>query len=180
MDPLDRRLRLAAASTTAHYEGFVPDGKRVDLRGGTFALPSARSRSPSTRTQLHGANRRLVQLIPVADLAVKGMWARYRWPGIGAPLASRTDTLASQPSEDFVAPWPRCRSRRSCASHRRAKRSRADTCRRSSRSTRPPAEDDRIEGREGAIEIESTAALALCVPETGLEQEIQGFLRVPG
>src|SRR5262249_908565 len=52
---------------------------------------------------LQWANRRLVDFIPVAELQVTGLGARYRHAGIGAPLAA--DTQPNDPeAADYLPP----------------------------------------------------------------------------
>ncbi len=73
-DPLDPRLRLACdIYNRGITEGFAAaDGKLVELRGGRFRLPFGTIDVAFDETQLRWADRRLVQLVAVADLEVKG------------------------------------------------------------------------------------------------------------
>ena len=87
------------------------DGSEVVLRGGTFALPFGEIAVAFDRAELRVGNRELDQFTPIAELEVEGLAMRYRWPGIGAPLAAST-----RPAADATAPvatwWRRgCRCR---------------------------------------------------------------------
>jgi len=107
-DPYDPRFRLACdLYNLAISEGFASaDGKLVDLRGGSYALPFGDLQVSFDERELTWGSRRLVNLVPVADLEVHGMWARYRWAGIGAPLAAGTEPLDPERGfDDFVQPW---------------------------------------------------------------------------
>jgi hypothetical protein len=53
---------------------------------------------------LRAGDRELHRFTPVAELDVYGL-ERYRWPGLGAPLAASTRPIdASRPGRDMVAP----------------------------------------------------------------------------
>jgi len=54
---------------------------------------------------LRAGNRELYKFIPLAELEIYGMAMRYRWPGIGAPLAASTRLIESEKGKfDMVAP----------------------------------------------------------------------------
>jgi hypothetical protein len=54
---------------------------------------------------LRTGDRELHRFIPVAELDVYGLEMRYRWPGLGAPLAASTRPIdSSRPGRDMVAP----------------------------------------------------------------------------
>jgi len=184
-DPLDPRLRLACdIYNRGITEGFAShDGKLVELRGGSFALPFGVMDVAFDETQLRWANRRLVQLVPVADLEVKGMWARYRWPGIGAPLAASTEPFeAGNGSEEFVAPWvkvPITAVLRIAAPREALVSGRVRAVLEVDDATSPKTVD--IDGHAVPLEIESTAALAYTLAESPVwQQEIKGFLQGAG
>jgi hypothetical protein len=81
------------------------DGSEVVPRGGTFPLPFGQIEVAFDPATLRAGNRELYRFIPVAELKVHGMAMRYRWPGLGAPLAASTRPLdPSQPGRDMVAP----------------------------------------------------------------------------
>jgi pimeloyl-ACP methyl ester carboxylesterase len=81
------------------------DGSEVVPRGGTFPLPFGQIEVAFDPATLRAGNRELYRFIPIAELKVHGMAMRYRWPGLGAPLAASTRPLdPSQPGRDMVAP----------------------------------------------------------------------------
>lgn len=104
----DPRLRIAAdLYNRALTRGFAsPDGKLVDLGSGTFPLPFGQKLSVAFDEQtLLWANRWLYDFVPVAELEVRGLGARFRDPGIGAPLAASTKPLEeTAPEWHFVPP----------------------------------------------------------------------------
>jgi len=183
--PTDPRLRLACdLYNRGITEGFTSEQTgKVELRAGEFELPFGTIEFSFDESQLIWANRRLVDLIPVADLEVRGMWARYRWPGIGAPFAASLEPLAPDArSNDFVAPWAKIpitavvrieSPRDALASGRLRATLELDD------ATSPKSIE--IDGREVPIEIESTAALAYTLAESPVwQQEIKGFLQGAG
>jgi pimeloyl-ACP methyl ester carboxylesterase len=105
--PFDPRFRVAADlynwALTAAFAS--EDGSEVVPRGGTFALPFGRIAVAFDPAALRAGNRELYRFIPVAELEVHGLAMRYRWPGIGAPLAASTRPIdAATPGRDMVAP----------------------------------------------------------------------------
>ena len=103
----DPRVRMAAdlynwALTTGLASG---DGSEVVPRGGTLELPFGRIEVAFDPAALRAGDRELHRFIPVAELDVYGLEMRYRWPGLGAPLAASTRPIASSPpGRDMVAP----------------------------------------------------------------------------
>src|SRR4030095_4630912 len=74
---------------------------RVDFRSGLSPLPFGQQLAVHVdESSLIWANRRLVDFIPVAELKVSGLGARYRRAGIGAPVAADTVPLDQNHSED--------------------------------------------------------------------------------
>jgi hypothetical protein len=103
----DPRLRIAAdlynwsVATAFRAE----DGAEVVPRGGTFALPFGQINVAFDPASLRAGDRELYQFVPVAELAVHGLAMRYRWPGLGAPLAALSRPVdAAKPGRDLVAP----------------------------------------------------------------------------
>src|SRR5262249_44907213 len=86
--------------------GFASaDRSEVLLRGGTFELPFGRLEVAFDPALLRAGTRELYQFIPADELDVRGFQMRYRWPGLGAPLAASTRPLdPSRPGGDMVAP----------------------------------------------------------------------------
>ena len=103
----DPRLRTAADLYNWALTVSFASKDRVEVvpRGGTFELPFGRIEVAFDPAALRAGDRELVRFTPVAELAVDGLAMRYRWPGLGAPLAAATRPLASAPSgRDMVAP----------------------------------------------------------------------------
>ena len=90
------------ADQAVHLKGQASE---VVPRGGMFALPSGTIEVAFDPAALRAGDRELYRLIPVAELDIYGLQMRYRWPGLGAPLAASTRPLdASRPGRDMVAP----------------------------------------------------------------------------
>jgi pimeloyl-ACP methyl ester carboxylesterase len=103
----DPRLRTAAdLYNWALILSFrSADGSEVVPRGGTFELPFGRLEVAFDPAALHAGDRELFGFIPIGELEVHGLAMRYRWPGLGAPLAASTRPIdASRPERDMVAP----------------------------------------------------------------------------
>jgi pimeloyl-ACP methyl ester carboxylesterase len=103
----DPRLRSAAdLYNWALTEGFASDdGSEVVPRGGTFALPFGTMEVAFEPAALRAGDRELYRFVPTGELRLRGLAMRYRWAGLGAPLAASTRPLgASRPAEDMVAP----------------------------------------------------------------------------
>jgi hypothetical protein len=103
----DPRVRIAAdLYNWALTTGFASeDGSEVVPRGGVFALPFGQIEVAFDPAELRAGDRELYRFIPVAELDVYGFQMRYRWPGLGAPLAASTRPIdSSRPGRDMVAP----------------------------------------------------------------------------
>ena len=104
--PFDPRLRVAADvynwSLTAAFAS--KDGSEFVPRGGTFASPIGSIVVAFDPAELRTGNRELYRFVPIAELEVHGLAARYRWPGIGAPLAASTRPAEAESSLRFP-PW---------------------------------------------------------------------------
>jgi hypothetical protein len=103
----DPRLRTAADLYNWALTVSFASKDRLEVvpRGGTFELPFGRIAVAFDPAALRAGDRELVRFTPVAELAVDGLAMRYRWPGLGAPLAAATRPLASAPpGRDMVAP----------------------------------------------------------------------------
>jgi len=91
LDELDPRARLAAdLYNRGLTAAFSAGGQRhVDLRAGLYPLPFGQQLAVYLDpTELEWANRQLYDFVPVAELQVTGLAARFRRAGIGAPLAA--------------------------------------------------------------------------------------------
>ena len=103
----DPRLRIAAdLYNWALMAAFVSEGgSEVVPRGGTFELPFGKIEIAFDPASLRAGNRELYRFIPIGELEVYGLAMRYRWPGLGAPLAASSRLIdASKPGRDLVAP----------------------------------------------------------------------------
>lgn len=105
----DPRVRVASdIYNRALTSAFDDDDGRYDLpQGGTYALPFGGLDLTFDPAQLRWGDRVMVDFIPTAELAVSGLRQRYRWPGIGAPLAAGTVKAADATSGtafDIVSP----------------------------------------------------------------------------
>jgi Alpha/beta hydrolase family len=103
----DPRLRLAAdLYNWALTAGFASkDGSEVVPRGGEFALPFGQMQVAFDQASLRAGDRELYRFTSIAELEVYGLAMRYRWPGLGAPLAASTRPIdSSRPGRDLVAP----------------------------------------------------------------------------
>ena len=88
---LDTRARIAADLYNRGLTAGLAsrDGTHVELREGLYPLPFGQQLAVRLDpADLEWANRRLVDFVPVAELKVTGLGARYRRAGIGAPLAA--------------------------------------------------------------------------------------------
>jgi pimeloyl-ACP methyl ester carboxylesterase len=103
----DPRLRTAANlynwALTLSFRSV--DGSEVVPQGGTFELPFGRLDVAFDPAALRAGDRELFGFTPIGELEVHGLAMRYRWPGLGAPLAATTRPIdASNPGRDMVAP----------------------------------------------------------------------------
>jgi pimeloyl-ACP methyl ester carboxylesterase len=184
-DPLDARLRAAAdlynRGITAAFK--AADGFHLELRSGTYALPFGEIAIVFDETGLNWAGRRLVNLAPVAELKVRGLKARYRQPGIGAPLAATPVTVPGDAfADDFlssdtkvpVTAFLRLERPRSQLTGSRLEGALEAHIPRTSSSS--PENTVIVGNRRVPLEVESTAALAYALAESPIwEQEISHF-----
>jgi len=178
---LDPQTRLAAdlynrAITLAFRSR---DGRTVELAPGTYPLPFGQVEVWMNPGCLYWGDRRLVDFVPVAELAVRGMRNRYRLPGMGAPLAAR-----AIPREDvnlarsLISPRARVAA---TALLRLYHVHDGITSGRLSATlevyTANDAETVAVEGRTVPLEIEETATIALQLADSPIwKRELWGFL----
>ena len=178
---LDPQTRLAAdlynrAITLAFRSR---DGRTVELAPGTYPLPFGQVEVWMNPGCLYWGDRRLVDFVPVAELAVRGMRNRYRLPGMGAPLAAR-----AVPREDvnlarsLISPRARVAA---TALLRLYHVHDGITSGRLSGTlevyTANDAETVALEGRTVPLEIEETATIALQLADSPMwKRELWGFL----
>jgi pimeloyl-ACP methyl ester carboxylesterase len=105
---LDPRSRIAAdLYNRGLTEGFAsPDGSQVLLQAGVYPLPFGQQLVVRLDpVQLQWSGRTLFDFVPVAELKVSGLGARYRRTGIGAPLAAKAwMSDLGKVENDYVAP----------------------------------------------------------------------------
>ncbi|HEX9814765.1 MAG TPA: hypothetical protein VGB31_07445 [Myxococcota bacterium] len=181
-DPFDPRLRIAADlynwSLTAAFAS--DDRSEVLPRGGDFELPFGEIAVAFDPAELRVGNRELYNFVPSAELEIHGLSMRYRWPGIGAPLAASTRPAADTASGgDMVAPRLRVPVTALL---------RVEHARRALVSEQPleatlelhlawEAQNVAIAGESVPLESEPTAALALTFTGVPIAQlELFGFL----
>ncbi len=146
--------------------------------GGQIPLPFGVLRVSGTPDMLRLSGSELYDLLPVAEIEVRGLRNRYRRPGIGAPLAAKTRPI---PGEVQVIPIPPAVRVPLTAVLR------IDTPIASLRSGEFTArlyiyasldtESIEIAGHEIPLEAEPTAALAAGLADSQFwKQELQAFL----
>jgi len=96
--PYDPRLRLAAdLYSLGIVHGFgSADDAGVEFRSGSYDLPFGRVEVTVNPSAFEWRNRRIVALMPVQEVAIRGLANRYRHAGIGAPLAATTQPIVAE------------------------------------------------------------------------------------
>ncbi|HEX7074540.1 MAG TPA: hypothetical protein VF226_10910 [Hyphomicrobiaceae bacterium] len=88
--PFDPRFRWAVdlynRALTNAFES--PDGRAFEPRGGRFGLPFGKLEVAFDKSELLWSGRRLTAFVPVGEFELWGLKNRYRYPGLGAPLAA--------------------------------------------------------------------------------------------
>jgi pimeloyl-ACP methyl ester carboxylesterase len=89
-DETDPRIRVALdLYNRGIAEVFTVEGNNlVVIEAGTYSLPFGEITITTDPKDFHWGNYRLVDFVQAAELDVRGLRNRYRWPGIGAPLAA--------------------------------------------------------------------------------------------
>jgi pimeloyl-ACP methyl ester carboxylesterase len=183
--PFDARFRLACdLYNRALTEGLESkDRREVELRAGTYELPFGRLDVDFDTNALHWGDRRLVGFVPVADLEVRGLPTRHRQPGLGAPLAAKTEPLdPDQPSRDMIAPRVRVPVTALLRFEGTQTQLAAGRIHAALELYAPSGiETVTIGGERVPLEIESTATLAAMLAELPVwKQELSRFLRSLG
>jgi pimeloyl-ACP methyl ester carboxylesterase len=96
--PYDPRLRLAADlySFGITYAFASNDYTAVEFKSGGYPLPFGAVQVVVDPSAFEWHNRRIVGLLPVQDIAIRGLANRYRRPGVGAPLAASTQPIVAE------------------------------------------------------------------------------------
>ena len=84
-----------------------PDGTEVVLKSGAYKLPIGTLNLYLNEKEFHWGSYRLVHFKQAAELGVRGLRNRYRWPGIGAPLAASIEPLAGVDNAAFSLVGPK-------------------------------------------------------------------------
>lgn len=90
-NPFDPRVRVAAdLYNRCLTSGLISkDRSTMNLQSGTYSLPFGTLQVTLPDASLQWNNRKLINFIPVAELAIQGLQNRYRQAGIGVPLAAQ-------------------------------------------------------------------------------------------
>jgi len=182
LDPLDTRGRIAADMyNRALARGFAssPHGDFLP-RAGAYPVPFGMLDVYFDEAQLTINDRRLIKFTPVAELEVEGMATRYRWSGIGAPLAASTEPVDVEKGyDDHVQPW--IKTPVTALLRMENVRDQLATGRVNGTLTlEQPVRREKvvIEGQEVPLEAETTASLAYSLAESPVwQREIWGFLQ---
>jgi hypothetical protein len=178
----DPRLRTAAdLYNWALILSFrSAEGSEVVPQGGSFELPFGQLDVAFDPASLRAGDRELFGFVPIGELEVHGLAMRYRWPGLGAPLAASTRPIdASKPGHDLIAP----RLKVAVTALLRISEARRALVQGESLTSKLElhlawdAESISVAGERVPLELEPTAAMALSF--TGLpiiELETLGFL----
>ena len=179
-DPFDPRLRLAADLYNRSVTlAFVDDASEdVVLRSETVALPVGELEITLDESSTVWGDRRLVGFVPVSELEVSGLRNRYRWRGIGAPLAALLEPVAPDDRRDaYLQPSLRL----PVSLLLRFEAAEADTAAGRVRArlelhAAPDGETVEIAGRQVPLEMEPTSSIAsMMAEENPLWGELKRF-----
>lgn len=155
---------------------------RFEPRSGTFALPFGSLDVSFDPESLRWEDRLLTEFVPVAELDVRGLDSRYRWPGIGAPLAASTVSVNPQGFDDFVLPWVKVVRTAVLRIDDVEEQLRNGSIRARLELVTPGrSENVEINGHVAPLELETSASLAYMLAESPVwRQELSGFLNGMG
>lgn len=168
-DPFDPRLRLAAdlynRSVTLAF--LDPDSDEVRLDAETIELPVGRLEITLDRSSLVWGDRKLVGFVPVSELEVRGLRNRYRWRGIGAPLAALLEPVSPDDRRDaYLQPSLRLPVSALLRFDIRSEIDEDGLIRaRLELHAAPDGESVEIDGRDVPLEMEPTSAIASMMAE---------------
>ena len=182
LDPFDPRARVAADLYNRGIARGFAYGANGDFlpRAGAYPVPFGTLDVYFDESQLNWMDRRLIRFTPVADLEVEGMATRYRWSGLGAPLAASTEPIDPEKGyNDYVQPWAKVPvtallRMNNVADQLASGRVAGDM------TLEQPVRKDKveIEGQKVPLEAETTASLAYSLAESPVwQREIWGFLQ---
>jgi len=105
---IDPRYRTAVdLYNRSIAEGLMSsDGAEVMLRAGAYKLPFGTLNLSLNQSEFQWGDYRLGHFKQAAELGVRGLRNRYRWPGIGAPLTAAIEPLpgVDNPAYSLVMP----------------------------------------------------------------------------
>jgi len=103
---VDPRIRFAAELyARALASAFrSPKGEEVVFAAGSYPLPFGVLELSFDQEDLVWYDRRLVRLVPAAEVEVVGVRNRYRQAGIGLALAAASEPPTAIPDDPFVGP----------------------------------------------------------------------------
>ena len=101
--PIDPRARWAVDIYNRALSRALTadDGDRVLLRGGVFTLPFGELTATFNEQDLMWTGFRLKDFVSAAELQVRGLRNRYRYPGVGAPLVAALEPVDSKASAQY-------------------------------------------------------------------------------
>ena len=172
--PFDPRLRLAAdlynRSVTLAF--IDPDSDDVQLRAGRVSLPVGELDISLDQSTLVWGDRRLIRFVPVSELEVRGLRNRYRWRGIGAPLAALLEPVEPDDRRDaYLQPslrLPVSAILRFDAAEAAASAEGEPVRARLELHAAPDGETVEIAGRRVPLEMEPTSSIASMMAEQNL------------
>jgi pimeloyl-ACP methyl ester carboxylesterase len=96
-DQSDPRIRVALdLYNRGTAQAFATgDKSEVVIRDGIYRLPFGEIVITTNPDEFRWGFYRLVDFVQAAELEVRGLRNRYRWPGIGAPLAAAIESIES-------------------------------------------------------------------------------------
>ena len=178
--PYDPRFRLACdlynRGITAGLD--AGDGKTVAIAGGSHPLPFGQLEMTLDPESLRWGKRTLVGFVPVAEFQVLGLHTRYRWPGLGAPLAAAAEATDRE-EWDLVAPRVRVPVTALLRVDDATAQLRSGNVHAVLEIHSPGGKDTTtIGGATIPLEVESTATLAAQLGESRLwDRELKGFFQ---
>lgn len=103
-DRFDPRHRVAIdIYNRGIARGFATDDRlHVNLGSGSFTLPFGILTVKFNPDELRWGRFRLVKFTQAAEMDVRGLRNKYRWPGIGAPLVASTKIMEDVNAPEFV------------------------------------------------------------------------------
>jgi pimeloyl-ACP methyl ester carboxylesterase len=104
----DPRIRIAMDLYNRSLAGALTtsDGSHVLIKGGMYKIPFGELMVTINPDEFKWGSFELVDFVQAAELDVRGLRNRYRWPGIGAPLAASIKPIegASIPAYTKIPP----------------------------------------------------------------------------